>query len=145
MNGSLKKGRQRRSANGTEPLECQHISLASLDIDAPLTMSLNISDLANKQHILELIPTIETLENHVRYIIAHGNEEGYFRIHQKDGLSYLHLGRKKIIPGTYRLEIASMPLYRKKELLKLEDENYLNYLTGEIGQALRMKLQIKLY
>lgn len=121
------------------------MSLASVDIDAPLSMRLNLSALDHKEHILELLPAAEPLENHVRYVVSHGNEDGYFRIHQKEGLSYLHLGRKKIMPGTYLLEIVSVPLYRKKELQKLEAKNDLNYLAGELGQALRMRLQLQLY
>uniref|UniRef100_A0A8C2T004 Fibrillin 3 n=1 Tax=Coturnix japonica TaxID=93934 RepID=A0A8C2T004_COTJA len=135
INGYPKRGRQRRSVNGTE----------SMDVEAPLSMTLNLSDLAHNEHILELLPAVEPLENRVRYLISHGNEDGYFRIHQKEGLSFLHLGRKKIVPGTYLLEIMSVPLYRKRELQKLEAKNDLNYLAGELGQALRMKLQLQLY
>lgn len=144
INGYPKRGRQRRSANETNEHE-NHISMASVDIDAPLKMSLNISDLINKQHIMELLPALVPLENHVRYIISQGNEDGVFRIHQKDGLSFLYLGRKKVVPGLYNLEIASVPLYRKKELQKLEDEKDSNYLSGELGQALKMKVQLHLY
>ncbi|TFK01273.1 type 1 phosphatidylinositol 4,5-bisphosphate 4-phosphatase [Platysternon megacephalum] len=145
INGYPKRGRQRRSINGTEGHQEPAVSLASVDIDAPLSMSLNLSALDHKEHILELLPAVEPLENHVRYVVSHGNEDGYFRIHQKEGLSYLHLGRKKIVPGTYLLEIVSVPLYRKKELQKLEAKNDLNYLAGELGQALRMRLQLQLY
>uniref|UniRef100_A0A674K3X4 Fibrillin 3 n=1 Tax=Terrapene triunguis TaxID=2587831 RepID=A0A674K3X4_9SAUR len=152
INGYPKRGRQRRSINGTEGHQGfgvqdgePAVSLASVDIDAPLSMSLNLSALDHKEHILELLPAVEPLENHVRYVVSHGNEDGYFRIHQKEGLSYLHLGRKKIVPGTYLLEIVSVPLYRKKELQKLEAKNDLNYLAGELGQALRMRLQLQLY
>lgn len=116
-----------------------------MDVEAPLTMTLNLSDLARKEHILELLPAVEPLENRVRYLISQGNEDGYFRIHQKEGLSYLHLGRKKVLPGTYLLEIVSVPLYRRRELQELEAKNHLDYLAGELGQALRMKLQLQLY
>uniref|UniRef100_A0A8C9EQH9 Fibrillin 3 n=1 Tax=Pavo cristatus TaxID=9049 RepID=A0A8C9EQH9_PAVCR len=120
INGYPKRGRQRRSDHT--------VNLASMDVEAPLSMMLNLSDLAHNEHILELLPAVEPLENRVRYLISHGNEDGYFRIHQKEGLSFLHLGRKKIVPGTYLLEIMSVPLY-----------------PGELGQALRMKLQLQLY
>uniref|UniRef100_A0A663MPD5 Fibrillin 3 n=1 Tax=Athene cunicularia TaxID=194338 RepID=A0A663MPD5_ATHCN len=146
INGYPKRGRQRRSRIPCSvPVPDHTVNLASMDVDAPLSMMLNLSDLAHKEHILELLPAVEPLENRVRYLISHGNEDGYFRIHQKEGLSYLHLGRKKIVPGTYLLEIVSVPLYRKRELQKLEAKNHLNYLAGELGQALRMKLQLQLY
>lgn len=116
----------------------------SLDIDRPVKMSFNISNLTIKEHIMDLMPALQPLMNHVRYVISQGNEDNNFRINQKEGQSFLHLGRKKVAPGLYNLEITSMPLYRKKELQKLEDEKDFNYLNGEIGQTLKMKLQIQL-
>uniref|UniRef100_A0A8C9L834 Fibrillin-2 n=1 Tax=Pavo cristatus TaxID=9049 RepID=A0A8C9L834_PAVCR len=121
------------------------VSLESLDVDSPLKMRVNISRLDNKEHILELMPAIEPLTNHVRYIISHGNDDGVFRIHQRDGLSYLHTAKKKSVPGTYTLEITSIPLHKKKELKKLEDSSEDNYLLGELGEALRMRLWLELY
>ncbi|RMC01031.1 hypothetical protein DUI87_22718 [Hirundo rustica rustica] len=145
INGYPKRGRQRRSVNGTERHQDQAVNLASMDVDAPLSMALNLSELAHKEHILELLPAVEPLENRVRYAISQGNEDGLFRIHHKEGLSFLHLGRKKIPPGTYLLEIVSVALPRRRELHKLEADNHLEYLAGELGQALRMKLQLQLY
>uniref|UniRef100_A0A8C9L8A4 Fibrillin 2 n=1 Tax=Pavo cristatus TaxID=9049 RepID=A0A8C9L8A4_PAVCR len=110
---------------------CCIVSLESLDVDSPLKMRVNISRLDNKEHILELMPAIEPLTNHVRYIISHGNDDGVFRIHQRDGLSYLHTAKKKSVPGTYTLEITSIPLHKKKELKKLEDSSEDNYLLGD--------------
>ncbi|NXL38984.1 FBN2 protein, partial [Glaucidium brasilianum] len=142
INGYSKKdNRKKRSANNT----IEQISLESLDMDSPLKMRVNISRLDNKEHILELIPAIEPLTNHVRYIISHGNDDGIFQIHQRDGLSYLHTVKKKSVPGTHTLEITSIPLYKKKELKELEDSNEDNYLLGELGEALRMRLWIDLY
>uniref|UniRef100_A0A8C9F173 Fibrillin 2 n=1 Tax=Pavo cristatus TaxID=9049 RepID=A0A8C9F173_PAVCR len=123
----------------------RQVSLESLDVDSPLKMRVNISRLDNKEHILELMPAIEPLTNHVRYIISHGNDDGVFRIHQRDGLSYLHTAKKKSVPGTYTLEITSIPLHKKKELKKLEDSSEDNYLLGELGEALRMRLWLELY
>uniref|UniRef100_A0A8C3CXB7 Fibrillin-1 n=1 Tax=Cairina moschata TaxID=8855 RepID=A0A8C3CXB7_CAIMO len=142
INGySKKENRKKRSINDT----IEQISLESLDMDSPLKMRVNISRLDNKEHILELMPAIEPLTNHVRYIISHGNDDGIFQIHQRDGLSYLHTAKKKSVPGTYTLEITSIPLYKKKELKKLEDSNEDNYLLGELGEALRMRLWLELY
>ncbi|XP_004949436.2 fibrillin-2 isoform X2 [Gallus gallus] len=142
INGYPKKdNRRKRSLNET----IEQVSLESLDMDSPLKMRVNISRLDNKEHILELMPAIEPLTNHVRYIISHGNDDGVFRIHQRDGLSYLHTAKKKSVPGTYTLEITSIPLYKKKELKKLEDSNEDSYLLGELGEALRMRLWLELY
>lgn len=127
------------------PLQELGVSLASIDVDMPLTVALNLSDLGHREHILELLPAVAPLENRVRYVIAQGNEEGFFHIHQKEGLSYLHLARKQATPGTYLLEIISMPLYRKRELQKLEALKDLDYFTGELGQALKMRLQLHLF
>ncbi|KAK6492730.1 fibrillin-2 [Huso huso] len=145
INGYSKKdGRKRRSTNETEPSEEEPISLASLDIDAPLKLSFKISELNIHEHILELIPAIEPLTNHVRYIISSGNDVGLFRIHQREGLSYLHTTKKKSLPGNYTLEITSIPLYKQKELQKLEDSKDRDYLMGELGESLKMRLQIEL-
>ncbi|OXB66901.1 hypothetical protein ASZ78_013562 [Callipepla squamata] len=142
INGYLKKdNRKKRSLNDT----IEQVSLESLDVESPLKMRVNISRLDNKERILELMPAIEPLTNHVRYVISHGNDDGIFRIHQRDGLSYLHTAKKKSVPGTYTLEITSIPLYKKKELKKLEDSNEDNYLLGELGEALRMRLWLELY
>ncbi|XP_059498675.1 fibrillin-2 [Stegostoma tigrinum] len=146
INGySKNSGRNRRSVNDTKSEQDQGISLASLDTDHPVEMNLTISELNYKKHILELVPAIEPLYNHVRYIISNGNDNNNFRIHQKDGLSYLHLTKRRPLEGTYTLEITSIPLYKKKTLQKLEDEKDNDYLLGELGEALKMRLQIQLH
>lgn len=126
-------------------LQGEQISLESVDMDSPVKMKFNLSGLGSKEHILELMPAIEPLNNHIRYVISQGNDDGTFRIHQKNGLSYLHTAKRKLVPGTYTLEITSISLYKKKELKKLEDSNEDDYLLGELGEALRMRLQIQLY
>ncbi|KAM9367882.1 fibrillin-2 [Phaethornis superciliosus] len=142
VNGYSKKdSRKKRSANTT----MEQISLGSLDTDSPLKMRVSISRIDNKKHILELMPAIEPLINHVRYIISYGNDDGIFQIHQRDGVSYLHTVKKKSVPGTHTLDITSIPLYKKKDLKKLKDSNEDNYLVGELGEALRMRLWIDLY
>ncbi|XP_054253822.1 fibrillin-2 isoform X1 [Indicator indicator] len=140
-----KENRKKRSANDTVPTQIKHISMKSLDMDSPLKMRVNTSRLDNKEHLLKLMPAIEPLTNHVRYIISHGNDNGIFRIHQKDGLSYLHIVKKTSVPGTHTLKVTSIPLYKKKELKKLEDSHDDNYLLGDFGEALRMRLWIDLY
>lgn len=127
------------------PLLVEQISLESLDIDHPLKMKLNISALGNKEHILDLMPAIQLLTNHVRYIVSSGNDSNIFQIHQVNGLSYLQFVKNQAVPGTYTLEIISIPLYKKNELKKLEDKNEDNYLLGELGEALKMRLYIELY
>ncbi|XP_056680679.1 fibrillin-2 isoform X2 [Monodelphis domestica] len=146
INGYPKKdSRQKRDIEETEPTLVEKMSLENIDLDTPIKMKFNFSSLGNKLHILEFIPAIESLNNHIRYIISQGNENGIFRIHQQDGLSYLHTAKKKSVPGTYTLEITSIPLYKKKELKKLEDNNEDNYFLGELSEALRIRLHIQLY
>uniref|UniRef100_A0A4W6C030 Fibrillin-1 n=1 Tax=Lates calcarifer TaxID=8187 RepID=A0A4W6C030_LATCA len=120
INGYPKKGRKRRSTNSTQeyPQEHMQVSLASVDVEDTLQLHLNISDLSSRDHILQFTPALSTLSDHVRYSIDYGNEQGYFKINQRDGVSYLHLSKKKALPpGAYYLQISSMPLYKKKELL----------------------------
>ncbi|XP_036073377.1 fibrillin-1 isoform X2 [Oryzias melastigma] len=149
INGYPKKGRKRRSSNSTqeEPHEfTEEVSLASLDIEDTLQFHLNISDLSNRDHILELTPALSTLSDHVRYSIDSGNEQGFFRINQREGVSYLHFSKKVApLPGTYHLQISSIPLYRKMELAKLEDQHDKDYLTGQLGDILKMRVQLVLH
>nr|XP_045250127.1 fibrillin-2 isoform X2 [Macaca fascicularis] len=146
INGYSKKdSRQKRSIHEPDPTAVEQISLESVDMDSPVNMKFNLSHLGSKEHILELRPAIQPLNNHIRYVISQGNDDGIFRIHQRNGLSYLHTAKKKLMPGTYTLEITSVPLYKKKELKKLEESNEDDYLLGELGEALRMRLQIQLY
>lgn len=121
-------------------------SLASVDVEDTLHFHLNISDLSNRDHILEFTPALSTLSDHVRYNIDYGNAEGYFKINQREGISYLHLSKKKVLsPGAYSLQISSMPLYRKKELADLEDQHDKDYLSGQLGDILKMRVQIILH
>uniref|UniRef100_H2QRF2 Fibrillin-2 n=1 Tax=Pan troglodytes TaxID=9598 RepID=H2QRF2_PANTR len=146
INGYSKKdSRQKRSIHEPDPTAVEQISLESVDMDSPVNMKFNLSHLGSKEHILELRPAIQPLNNHIRYVISQGNDDSVFRIHQRNGLSYLHTAKKKLMPGTYTLEITSVPLYKKKELKKLEESNEDDYLLGELGEALRMRLQIQLY
>uniref|UniRef100_A0A672VB37 Fibrillin-1 n=1 Tax=Strigops habroptila TaxID=2489341 RepID=A0A672VB37_STRHB len=142
INGYPKRGRKRRSTNETlQP----PISLASWDVEKAAVFSINISDLSNKDRILELLPALTTLTNHNRYLIDSGNEDGFFRINKKDGISYLHFTKKKPVPGNYSLQISSIPLYKKKELNQLEEKHDKDYLSGELGDNLKMKIQILLH
>lgn len=126
--------------------EKEMVSLASVDVEDTLQFHLNISDLSNRDHILEFTPALSTLSDHVRYNIEYGNEEGYFKINQREGVSYLHLTKKKALsPGAYHLQISSMALYRKKELAELEDRHDKDYLTGQLGDILKMRVQIILH
>ncbi|KAF7241491.1 Fibrillin-1 [Varanus komodoensis] len=152
INGYPKRGRKRRSANDTDAVDAEDkpeseatVNLASWDIEKPATLSFNISSLNNKDSILKLIPALTTLTNHNRYLIDHGNEAGFFRINQKEGVSFLHLTKKKPVPGAYSLQISSIPLYKKKELLQLEDKHDKDYLSGELGDNLKMKIEILLH
>uniref|UniRef100_A0A4W4HGQ6 Fibrillin-1 n=1 Tax=Electrophorus electricus TaxID=8005 RepID=A0A4W4HGQ6_ELEEL len=144
INGYPKKGRKRRGAG--EHLWDELVSLASVDIDDTIYFNLNISDLNSKDHIIEFVPALSTLTNHVRYAIDIGNEDGLFKLNNKHGISYLHLSKSKhLLPGAYYLQISSVPLYHKKELAALEDRHDKDYLSGQLGDVLRVKLQIVLH
>nr|XP_051699350.1 fibrillin-2 isoform X4 [Oryctolagus cuniculus] len=145
INGYPKKdGRRKRSVQEPEATADPPVSLDSVAMDSPVHMKLNASGLGAKEHLLELLPAIEPLNDHVRYVIAQGNAAGAFRIHRRNGLSYLHPARGRLAPGTYTLEIASVPVYKKAELRKLARSNEDDYLLGELGAALRMRLRIQL-
>uniref|UniRef100_A0A8C9CX13 Fibrillin 3 n=1 Tax=Panthera leo TaxID=9689 RepID=A0A8C9CX13_PANLE len=130
INGLPPRDRPRRSAYGGH-----QVSLASLDSEAPLTLGLNLSRLSQAEHILELQPALESLAGRVRYVIARGNEQGFFRMHHLRGLSSLQLGRRRPGPGTYRLEVLSVagPWGTWPEAQ-----------PGPGGRALRLKVQLQL-
>lgn len=120
--------------------------MASVDTHTFIPMNISLESLRNKEPLLELLPALEPLENHVRYVITHGNDNEHFRIlERRDGKSVLRLGKKLPPPGTYRLDIASLPLFGPRRLHQLEEKHDSDYLQGEIGDALRIKLHIHLH
>ncbi|XP_048832997.1 fibrillin-2b isoform X7 [Brienomyrus brachyistius] len=143
VNGG-KSGRQRRSAN--ELKQQGGVSLASVDTQTSIPMNLSLAELQNKEPLLELLPALQPLEHHVRYVITHGNQGEYFRLlERRDGKSVLRLGRRAPAPGSYRLEIAGLPLFGPRKLRHLEERHDADYLQGEIGAALHIKLDIHLH
>lgn len=124
------------------------MSSASVDVDDIINFNLSIGELNAKDHIIEFLPALSMLKNHVRYAIDFGNDAGLFKINHRDGLSFLHLSKNKrhhLLPGVYYLHISGVPVYGKKELEALEDENDKDYLSGELGETLHIKLQIDLH
>ncbi|XP_046720263.1 fibrillin-1 [Silurus meridionalis] len=147
INGYPKKGRKRRSTN-TSQVDQEVITSASLDVDDVIQFNLSICKLSAKDHIMEFLPALSTLKNHVHYAINFGNDVGLFKLNQRDGVSFLHLSKNKhhhLLPGVYSLQISGVPVYGKKELEALEDENDKDYLSGELGETLHIKLQIHLH
>lgn len=120
------------------------VILDSVDMEQPLLVVLNISQCNNKEHILELVPAIRPLIHHVTYNITEGNQGEIFQLRQREELTYLHCIPEKAIPGFYILMISSSSLYDHAELLQLEDNRDRDYLSGELGQNLHMKLHITL-
>ncbi|KAM6963381.1 fibrillin-2b isoform 3-T3 [Aplochiton taeniatus] len=144
--GGAKAGRHRRNAGENDLGEETDVSMASVDTQESIPINQSLSSLLNKEPLLELRPALQPLENHIRYVITHGNQEQHFRLLERhDGKSVLRLGRKPPPAGSYRLEIASLPLFGPRRLRQLEDEHDTDYLLGEIGDALRIKLHIHLH
>ncbi|KAI4882658.1 hypothetical protein NFI96_001503 [Prochilodus magdalenae] len=145
INSLQKRGvRKRRTTNQTEPEEESPVSLASVDMEQPLTLVLSLSRCSPDEHILELVPAIKPLNHHVSYSIKAGNQAGVFRLQKRQGLSYLHCQHKKAFAGVYELLISSSPLYNHTELRELEDGRDKDYLSGQLGQNLHMRLHITL-
>ncbi|TUO83207.1 Fibrillin-2 [Bagarius yarrelli] len=100
---------------------------------------------ALQNHIIEFLPALSTLKNHLRYTINSGNDNSLFKLNQRDGVTFLHLNKNKrhhLLPGVYYLQLSGVPVYGKKELEVLEDQNDKDYLSGELGESLHIKLQI---
>ncbi|TMS20029.1 Fibrillin-2, partial [Larimichthys crocea] len=146
INGGGKPGRHRRNADENEITQDSAVSMASVDTQDSIYMNLTRSSLLNKEPLLELLPALQPLENHVRYVITHGNVNEHFRLlERRDGKSVLRLGKRLPPPGSYRLEIASLRLFGPRRLHQLEEQHDSDYLQGEIGDALRIKLNIHLH
>lgn len=122
------------------------VSMASIDTEASIPMNLSLSSLHNKEPLLELLPALQPLEHHVRYVITHGNANEHFRLlERRDGKSVLRLGKRSPPAGSYRLEIASLRLFGPRRLHQLEEQHDSDYLQGVLGDALRIKLLIHLH
>lgn len=120
--------------------------MASVDIQDSLPLNISLASLLNKEPLLELLPALQPLEHHVRYVITHGNANEHFRLlERRDGKSVLRLGKRPPPAGSYRLEIASLRLFGPRRLHQLEDQHDSDYLQGELGEALRIKLHIHLH
>uniref|UniRef100_A0A8D0D984 Fibrillin-1 n=1 Tax=Sander lucioperca TaxID=283035 RepID=A0A8D0D984_SANLU len=149
--GGGKKGRHKRNAdenglNQVRVLTNCFSMLVSLDTQSSIPMNLSLSSLLNKEPLLELLPALQPLEHHVRYVITHGNANEHFRLlERRDGKSVLRLGKRPPPAGSYRLEIASLRLFGPRRLHQLEEQHDTDYLQGEIGDALRIKLLIHLH
>ena len=113
-------------------------------MEQPRGLVLSISLCSPEEHILELVPAIKPLNHHVSYSIRAGNQAGVFRLQRRQGLSYLHCLQEKASAGAYVLEISSSPLYNLTELRELEDGRDRDYLSGDLGQDLHMKLHVTL-
>ncbi|XP_023701075.2 fibrillin-2 isoform X1 [Paramormyrops kingsleyae] len=133
-----RSGRQPRGAGRAQPLEESSFSLASVDMEVPLNLVMNISELDPKQHILELVPALRHLADRMQYVISSGNRNAAFRIQQRGGLSYLHAARHTASPGTYTLEVSSLPLHASGQLRHKDTQ------AGELGKRLHMRLRIQL-
>ncbi|XP_051233533.1 fibrillin-2b isoform X1 [Dicentrarchus labrax] len=145
INGG-KNGRHKRNADENEINQDSAVSMASVDTQDSIHMNLSRSSLLNKEPLLELLPALQPLENHVRYVITHGNGNEHFRLlERRDGKSVLRLGKRPPPLGSYRLEIASLRLFGPRRLHQLEEQHDTDYLQGEIGDALRIKLNIHLH
>uniref|UniRef100_F6ZCP2 Fibrillin 1 n=1 Tax=Ornithorhynchus anatinus TaxID=9258 RepID=F6ZCP2_ORNAN len=135
INGYPKRGRKRREVNDT----------AAAVEEQTAVFAFNVSRVSSKVRILELVPALSALTNHSRYLIESGNAQGLFRLNAKEGVSYLHFSKKKPVAGTYSLQLSSVPLYKRKELNQLESKHNADYLSGELGESLKMKIQIVLH
>lgn len=144
--GGGKKGRHKRNADENGLNQEPAVSMASIDTQSSIPMNLSLSSLVNKEPLLELLPALQPLEHHVRYVITHGNANEHFRLlERRDGKSVLRLGKRPPPAGSYRLEIASLRLFGPRRLHQLEEQHDTDYLQGEIGDALRIKLLIHLH
>ncbi|KAL6034242.1 hypothetical protein STEG23_009311 [Scotinomys teguina] len=125
INGLSPQDRSRRSIHGGH-----QVSLAALDTEVPLTLSLYASHLGQVKRILEFRPALESPGGHIRYVIARGKNQGFFFMNHRDGFSSLHLGRRRPRRGTYQLEVVSIAGAHSQ--------------PGPANRALRLTVQLQL-
>ncbi|XP_054873520.1 fibrillin-2-like [Amphiprion ocellaris] len=124
INGGGKNGRHRRHTDKNELNQEPMVSMASVDTQTSIPMNVSLSSLLNKEPLLELLPALQPLEHHVRYVITHGNANEHFRLlERRDGKSVLRLGKRPPSAGSYRLEIASLPLFGPRRMHQLEEQH----------------------
>ncbi|XP_016121777.1 fibrillin-1-like [Sinocyclocheilus grahami] len=99
----------------TSNLTLEGVSLASVDVDQPLKLLLNRSQLKPSEAILELLPAVRALAQHVMYTITAGNHDGFFQIRQRAGISYLHSTHRTPSMRRYRLQIRSSALSKEMD------------------------------
>uniref|UniRef100_A0A8C2A5X6 Fibrillin-1 n=1 Tax=Cyprinus carpio TaxID=7962 RepID=A0A8C2A5X6_CYPCA len=103
-NGQQKKSVRRRHSSN---LRLEGVSLASVDVDQPLRLLLNRSQLKPNEAILELLPAVGAPAQELMYTITAGNRDGFFQIRQQEGISYLHSTHRTPPVRHYILQIRS--------------------------------------
>ncbi|XP_042587887.1 fibrillin-2-like [Cyprinus carpio] len=103
-NGQQKKSVRRRHSSN---LRLEGVSLASVDVDQPLRLLLNRSQLKPNEAILELLPAVGAPAQELMYTITAGNRDGFFQIRQQEGISYLHSTHRTPPVRQYILQIRS--------------------------------------
>uniref|UniRef100_A0A8C4QY15 Uncharacterized protein n=1 Tax=Eptatretus burgeri TaxID=7764 RepID=A0A8C4QY15_EPTBU len=153
INGQDKPGqRHRREAKEHQTTEIYMNNsleaVSSLDIKRPIEMHLNVSKLHDGSHVLHLIPALTALDGHVRYAITSGNQDGCFSLAWHDGAASLRIIKAKAEasrPGSQQLELAAAPAYHGPALRRLHAAHERDYLEGELGRKLRLKLLVHLH
>lgn len=123
-------------------LQPEQVSWGSLDTESPLKVRVAMSRLGSREPILELLPA---LRRRARYAITRGNRRGTFRMLLRDGASHLHAVRGRAAPGLHALDITSVALPEEKEMERLGSGREDGGLRGEKGEALRLRLWVRLY
>lgn len=96
-------------------------------------MKFNVSASGAKEHIVEFMPAIEPLNNHIRYVISQGMTMALSASTKGMAQLLAHSQEEARTPGMYTLEITMSSL-QEKESQKLEDSNEDDYLLGELGR-----------
>lgn len=69
-----------------------------------------------RRKIVKVIPALTALRDNVRYKIKAGNDEGYFSMHKKKGVSSLHFTKQIKEPKNFYLEIECKPIESNEQI-----------------------------
>ena len=71
---------------------------------------------APRTKLVKVVPALSALRHNVRYKIVSGNEDGFFAMHKKKGVSSLHFTRRVEHARTFALEVLCRPVERDERI-----------------------------
>ncbi|XP_073729872.1 fibrillin-2 [Misgurnus anguillicaudatus] len=105
----LKRSVRRRRDLNITLTEWDEAHLSGVDVNQPLNLQLNVSQMKSGDAILKLMPAVKHLKQKMMYNITAGNHHRLFQIRQRSDISYLYITHQiSSSDKHYRLQIRSI-------------------------------------